>query len=151
MVQLLVLWELECSGVRGQRTYSGRISQPGTHSPPANAEIFGTDASRPPGIPDIMASSSVASAFPNPLPFTSSACKGRGRQPFPKPPLQSCLSKGMERRCGGVSSHYRVQKKEFGVTKERRVSPGPCYIVSCTPSVCGADPGDIARRGQWSQ
>lgn len=85
--------------------------------------IFGTDASRPPSISDITASSSVAPTFPNPLLFTSSGCKSRGRQPLPKPPLQSFLCKGMEQRCAGVRGNYSVQKKEFDVTKERWVSP----------------------------
>lgn len=125
------------SGEGNARTLGESHSLEHTH-PQQMPTIFGTDAPRPPGIPDIVASSSVASLLPNLSPFTSSACKGRGKQPFPNPPLQPYLSKGMEQRCGGVSGHYRVQKKKFDATMG--VSRAMLYHI-LTPSVCGADPG----------
>lgn len=103
--------------------------------------IFGTDASRPPGISDITASSSVAPTFPKPLPFTSSGCKSRGRQPLPKPPLQSFLCKGMEQRCAGVGAITAFRKRSL--MSQRKDG---CLHNLYTLSVWG-----IAGRGQWSQ
>lgn len=94
--------------------------------------------------------SPVASVFPKPLSFTPSACKGQGRQPLPKPPLQSHLSRGMEQRWGGVSGNYRVLKNR-SLMSQRKDECLQCHVIPFTASVCGADPSDTAWRGQWSQ
>lgn len=87
--------------------------------------IIGTDASRPPGIPDIMASSSVVSS--QTLHFLSLQGSRQAAPSQASPAILLC--KGMEQRCAGVSGNYRAQKKEFDVTKERWASPVPCCIL----------------------